>query len=159
MTTKNERMQRVIKLYREQSGNASVTMQEVAEFAASLGWELPKPRSAIDRLAEQFSAAAREEIRRDKVTGRPYRANMAVTDWIGGHQTTFWTDIDEAPRAVAHKALKQRRNQMIGDALHLAYDVEHWNRVNPKEPPIQMPLDFTDDVAEHMAAEEGEKAA
>lgn len=159
MTTKNERMQRVIKLYREKTGNASVEMHEVAKFAAGMGWDLPKPRSALDRLAEQFSAAAREEIRRDKVTGRPYRANMAVTEWPNGQQATFWTDIDEATRPVAHKALKQRREQMVGDALHLAYDVEHWNQVNPNEKPIQMPLDFTDDVAERMATDQGQEAA
>jgi hypothetical protein len=84
---------------------------------------------------------------------------MAVTDWIGGLQATLWTDIDEAPRPIAHKALKQRREQMIGDALHLAYDVEHWNRINPNERPIQMPLDFTDDVAEKMMTDQEEKAA
>jgi hypothetical protein len=149
-------MQRFIKLYRKESGNQSVTMAEVAEYAASKGWELPKPRTGLERLAEQFAAAAREEVRRDEVTGRPYRANMAVTDYINGQQSTLWTDIDEASRPIAHKALKQRRNQMIGDAVHLAYDVEHWNRVNPGEMPIQMPLDFTDDVAEHMAADEGD---
>jgi len=159
MTTKNERMQRVIKLYREKTGNTSIEMREVAKFAAGLGWELPKPRSALDRLAEQFSSAAREEVRRDQITGRPYRANMAVTNWVGGEQSTFWTDIDEAPRPIAHKALKQRREQMIGDALHLSYDVEHWNRINPSEKPIQMPLDFTDDVAERMMTDQEDKAA
>lgn len=159
MTTKNERMQRIIRLYRENTGQTSVEMHEVAKFAAGMGWELPKPRSALDRLAEQFSAAAREEARRDEVTGRPYRANMAVTNYVGGQQSTFWTDIDEAPRHVAHKALKQRREQMVGDALHLTYDAEHWNRVNPNEPPIQMPLNFTDDVAERMMTDQDDKAA
>ncbi len=160
MVTKKVMMQRLIRLYREKTGDTSVDMHDVAKFAASKGWELPKPKSAIDRLAEQFSAAAREEVRQDEVTGRPYRANMAVTQWIGGQQSTLWTDIDEAPRPVAHKALKQRREQMVGDALHLSYDVEHWNRVNPTELPIQMPLDFTDDVAERMAMDQdGQQAA
>lgn len=64
-------------------GVESVDMHEVAKFAASMGWPLPKPRTALDRLAEQFSNAARVEMRRDDVTGRPYRANLAVTTWSG----------------------------------------------------------------------------
>src|SRR4051812_2685504 len=102
--TKNQEMQKIIRKYREESGNPSVTMQDVAKYAASMGWPLPKPKTALDRLAEMFSGAAREEVRRDEVTGRPYRANLAVTTWHGpGEQTTLWTDIDEAPRHVAQK--------------------------------------------------------
>ena len=32
------------------------------------------------------------------------------------------------------------------DAYTLLLDVEHWNRVNPAEEPIQLPLDLTFDV-------------
>lgn len=114
-------------------------------------WQTPgapeEPKSALDRLAEQFSAAAREEVRRDTVTGRPYRANLAVTTWQGSEQFTLWTDMDEAPRPIAQKSFVQRREQMVGDAVQLSFDVEHWNRVHAGEEPIVMPMDFTDDVA------------
>jgi hypothetical protein len=39
-----------------------------------------------------------------------------------------------------------RRNQMIGDGLQLTLDADHWNRIHPDEKPIQIPLDFYDDV-------------
>lgn len=144
--TKKQEMQRLIRMYREQSGQLSVDMHDVARFAASKGWPLPKPKTALDYLAEQFSGAAREEIRRDEITGRPYRANLAVREWSGKDQLTLWTDIDDAPRHVAHKNFIQRREQMVGDAVSISFDVEHWNRVNPKEEPIQIPLDLTLDV-------------
>ena len=145
--TKNQEMQRIIKAFREATGDQSVNMHDVARYAAGRGWPLPKPKTALERLAEQFSGAAREEIRRDEITGRPYRANLAVTTWNGpGDQLTLWTDIDEAPRHVAHKSLIQRREQMVGDACSLAFDAEHWNRINPNDEPITLPLDFTDDV-------------
>lgn len=160
MPTKAQEMQSIIKRYRTETGLDSVDLREVAKYAAGMGWPLPKPKTALDRLAEQFASAAREEMRKDDVTGRPYRANLAVTTWQGQNQLTLWTDIDVAPRNVAHKSFKQRREQMIGDAVQLTFDVMHWNRVNESEQPIEMPMDFTDDVQWRMnEPDEGEKAA
>lgn len=160
MPTKKQEMHYLIRAYREKTGQQSVNMHDVAKFAASQGWPMPAPKSALDRLAEQFSAAAREEVRKDEVTGRPYRANLAVTTWQGNEQFTLWTDIDEAPRPIAQKAFVQRREQMVGDAVQLTFDVMHWNRVNEHDEPINMPLDFTDDVAWRLnAPDEDDKAA
>lgn len=161
MPTKSKEMQYLIRQYRETTGNQDVEMHEVAKFAVSKGWPLPKPRTALDRLASQFSAAAREEMRKDEVTGHPYRANLAVTALVGGEQMTFWYDIETATRKVAHKSLTLRREQMVGDALQLTFDAMHWNRINPQDEPIEMPLDFADDVAWRMNApdDKNEEAA
>lgn len=146
MATKAQQMQSIIRRYREETGRDSVDMHEVAKYAVTMGWPLPKPKTALDRLAEQFSGAAREEIRHDDVTGKPYRANLAVTTWQAGQQMTLWHDIDVAPRHIAHRALQQRREQMVGDAVQLTFDAMHWNRINEQEEPILMPMDFTEDV-------------
>ncbi len=146
MATKKQQMQSIIRLYREKTGEKSVEMHEVARFAVGMGWPLPKPKAGIDLLSEMFSGAAREEHRRDPVTGHSYRANLAVTVREGIQQFTLWTDIDEAPRHVAQKAFVQRREQMVGDAVQLSRDADHWNRVNPSQEPIQVPLDFGPDV-------------
>jgi hypothetical protein len=156
MPTKAQQMQRIIKRYREETGKDSVDMHDVAKYAASIGWPLPAPKTALERLAEQFSSAAREEIRRDEVTGRPYRANLAVT-LQGNHQYTLWIDIDMAPRHIAHRSFQQRREQMVGDAVQLTFDVTHWNRINQHEEPIVMPMDFTDDVEWRINAPGGER--
>jgi hypothetical protein len=159
--TKKQEMQFLMRRFREETGKESIDMHELARYAAGKGWPLPQPKSALDRLAEQFSAAAREEMRKDAVTGKPYRANLAVTFWSGKEQMTLWHDIDKAPRHVAQKAFVQRREQMVGDAVQLTFDVMHWNRVNESENEIVMPLDFTDDVNWRLNApdEDNEKAA
>ncbi len=54
VSTKNQRLQNIIKLYRQRTGDDSVDMHEVAKFAAQMGYQLPKPKSGIDRLAEQL---------------------------------------------------------------------------------------------------------
>ena len=35
---------------------------------------------------------------------------------------------------------------MVGDAWHLTLDQDHWNGIHPNEEPIQLPLDFADDM-------------
>jgi len=144
--SKATEMQRWIRLYKEEHNVEEVNMHDVVDYAVAHGWPLPKPLDPRDRLAREFSDAARQEVRYDKKTGRAYRANHAVTEMRGGTQLTFWIDIDEAPRRTMEKSLQQRREQMVGDALQLSLDMDHWNSVNPNEEPIQLPLDFEFDV-------------
>lgn len=141
--SKQEDRQRLIRHYREVTGKTEIDMHDVARFAYDKGWPLPKPVDPIDMLAKEFSKAAREEIRHDKETERPYRANHAFSP---DGQQTLWVDIDQAPRGPMVKSFVQRREQMVGDAVQLTFDMEHWNRINPSEEPIQLPMDFTDDV-------------
>lgn len=158
MATKQQERQRFIIYYKDQTGKKEVDMKEVAKFAASKGWPLPEPIDPLDRLAKEFTDAAREEIRHDKKTGRPYRANHAIPG-IPGTQQYLWIDIDEAPRKPMLKSLILRREQMVGDAYHLTLDADHWNSIHPDEEQIIMPLDLTDDVAwRKNAPEEGEEA-
>jgi hypothetical protein len=158
LTTTQER-QRFIRYYKEKTGKEDVVMKEVAQFAVKMGWKLPPPTDPIDRLAKQFAEAAREEIRHDKKTERPYRANHAITTMQGNQQLTFWIDIDEAPRHKTLKALMQYREEMVGEAVIVTNCADHWNSVNPQEEPITIPLDFTDDVSWRLNAPEEVKAS
>ena len=140
-------MQWYIRQYKRETGATEVDMHEVALFASRNGWPLPKPVDPLDNLAKQFAQAAREEIKHDEATGRPYRVNHAVPrSHRDGRQLYFWVDIDEAPRGQMLKSLVGRRQQMVGDALQLARDQEHWNNIHPDEEQIRLPLDFTYDV-------------
>lgn len=160
MATKHQEMQRLIRHYKDVTKKTEVNMHEVAQFAVGKGWPLPRPIAALDRLAKEFSEAAREEIRHDKKTGKPYRANHALTAGYGAKQLTLWVDIDEAPRKPMVKSLVQRREQMVGDGLQLTLDAMHWNNIHPNEEPIKLPLDLTDDVQWRLnAPDEGEKAS
>jgi hypothetical protein len=157
MSTKHQEMQRLIRHYKDQTGKKEVNMHDVAQFAVDKGWPLPRPVAAIDRLAKEFSQAAREEIRYDKKNGKPYRANHAFITSQGAMQLTLWVDIDEAPRKPMLKSLVQRREQMVGDGLQLTLDAMHWNSVNPKDEPINLPMDFTDDIEWRINAPDEEK--
>jgi len=159
--TKSEKMQDFVRYFKEKHGVISADMHEVAKEAEEMGWKMPKPKTPLDLLAAQFSDSQREEIRKDEVTGRPYRANLAVSTWQGNTQLVLWTDIDVAPRHIAHKALTQYREQMVGEAVQLTTTAAHWNRMNPTDEPIVMELDFGPDVEWELNAPraDGEEAA
>jgi hypothetical protein len=163
VASKVQERQRFIRFYKAQTGKTDVDMHEVAKYAHDHGWKLPKPREPIDRLAAQFAAAARVEYRYDKATGEPYRANHAIPGPQPnerGQYPMFWIDIDDetTTRPKMIKTITCRREQMVGDGLQLTRDAEHWNRIHVDQEPLQVPLDFTDDIAWRKNAA-GEKAS
>ena len=146
MATKKQEMQAFIRHYVEQTGKVEWDMHDVAALAEKKGWKMPKPQTALDILAKQFSDAAREETKQDAKTGRPYRVYHAfIPDGQG--QGTLWFDIDNAkvPRKYMHKSAIMRRDQMVGDALQLTLDLDHWHRTHADEERIDIPLDLQPD--------------
>lgn len=155
MPTRQER-QRFLRYYRDETGEKELDMQKVAAFAKRHGWKMPKPPSDVDLLAKQFADDAQAEKKKDAQTGHPYRVYHAVP--VAGTQLHLfvYVDIDEATRNQMLKSAVHRREQMVSDGLNLTNDLEHWNRVNPDKEPIQLPLDFTLDVAIRRASDEGD---
>lgn len=149
--TRNEQLQALIQLYKTETGNKTVDMEDVADWAIRRGATLPKPKSARDLLVAQFSDAARAEYRQDSKTGLSYRANHALRGTrTDGRQYTLWVDIEDATRPQMLWSLSNRRQQMVGDAVHLKIDEMVWNDRHPQEDPIQLVMDFTDDVEERL---------
>jgi hypothetical protein len=143
LSNENQRLQRIMRLYKEETGEKELDMHKVAQFAARKGYSLPKPADPIDLLAKKLSDAAREEMRYDKATNKPYRANHA---YVNDQQLTLWIDIDEAPRRPMVKSVVKRREQMVSDGVQLTFDVQHWNSINLNEEPIAADMDLTDEV-------------
>lgn len=158
--SKKREMQRMIRSYKDETGKREIDMHEVAKWAVKKGWPLPTPKDPLELLARTFSEAAREETRHDKKTGRPYRANHSFSITQGGQQLHLWIDIDEAERGPFLKSAVTRREQMVGDGLQLTLDVMHWNSINPKKEPIELPMDLTFDIELRLnAPDEDDEAA
>jgi hypothetical protein len=158
--SKKREIQRVIRAYKDETGEREVDMKKVAHWAIGKGWPLPVPRNPLDILASNFADAAREETRRDTETGRPYRANHSFVVTQGSEQLHLWIDIDEADRGPFLKSAVTRREQMVGDGLQLTLDIEHWNSINADKEPIDLPMDLTFDIQLRLhSPDEGEEAA
>lgn len=149
--TKNEQLQSMIHLYKSESGSKTVDMEHVADWAIKRGATLPKPKSARELLVAQLADAARAEYRQDSKTGLSYRANHALRSTRSdGKQFTLWVDIEDATRPQMLWSLSNRRQQMVGDAVHLKIDEMIWNDRHSDSEPIQLIMDFTDDVEERL---------
>ena len=93
--------QHLIRQFKRETGETQIDMHKVAAYAVSKGWTLPTPRSPIDLLARQFADAARQEMRYDTATGKPYRANHAVGMGSRGQYQWVWVD-NRRSRAARH---------------------------------------------------------
>lgn len=145
--TKHEEMQAFVRHYKRENRKTTVTMAEVTAAAIKMGWKLPKQLTPEELLARQFAAAEREEMKVDKKTNRPYRANLAYsTTDKKGEQTSFWVETDDATRLQVEMWKIKYREQMIGEAVIGKDTIGHWNRVNPNEEPHQFHLDFTEEA-------------
>lgn len=149
--TRNEQLQALIQRYKEETGQKTVDMEAVAEWAIQRGATLPRPKTARELFAAQLADAARAEYRVDAKTGLSYRANHALRRRANdGRQSVLWVDIEDATRPQMHYSLSDRRQQMVGDAVHLKIDEMIWNSKHPDEEQIELDMDFTYDVEERL---------
>jgi hypothetical protein len=146
-----EQLQAIFELYTNEMGTDPVSLDAVAEWAVARGLFFPPTRSVVKLCREALADSLRQEKRVD-AEGRVYRAKHSTRTSIGGVQLTLWADIDTAPRSFMEQSFAQRRKGIAADCYQIKQDVDHYNSERAANSPIQMILDFTDDVAEMEAA-------
>jgi hypothetical protein len=138
-------------MYEKETGYSSsaITAHDVAAWAIKKGLWQPRKIDLVNQLADELAKAWREEYRTDKY-GRRYRAKHARKEKADGKNLTLWADIDDdnAPRSHFEGAFAQRRRQIVGDCLQLKTDMDVYNDRHMDGEPIQIILDFTQDVEE-----------
>lgn len=65
----------------------------------------------------------------------------------------LWFDIDTATRAQIALCFAQERARIARQLTQIAVDMAHWNDLHPHEEPLQVALDFTNDVKEQRCLE------
>jgi len=134
---------------REVGSDGLIDPHAIAEWAYRRGLHKPNLTTVIDAIATDIAQVFREEYRVD-AHGRRYRAKHATTQKRGNKTLALWGDLDDpnAPHAHFVKSFAQRRQQIVGDCVQLATDVDVYNDKRRPTEPIQIPLDFTLDVME-----------
>ena len=141
-------LREVWKQYREEVSTDPVDLKTVAGWAITKGLWVPRPMDLNTSLANDLAQALREEKRVDK-SGREYRANIPVRQKAKDGASLFeWADIDDAPRLHVEKSVQQERRSIASDCYALVMKVDHYNEAHPHEEPIQLIMDFEDDVEE-----------
>lgn len=146
-TSYNEALQKLADEYFLEAGKDAATTKEIAFWAIqNRKWEAP-PDVILSKCREDFAKALREQYISDE-HGRPVRAKHVARIREGQEQIYLWADIRTAPRRHMEVAFQQRRQQIVGDCSQLKRDVDFYNAANSDERPIQLMLDFRDDIAE-----------
>jgi len=142
-----EHIQRLVDRYVSMGNEWPATARQIARWAIDSGaWEIGR-ESLVNRCAEDIARAMREEYYTDP-QGRTVRSKHAARISTDDGQMTFWADIRTASPAHIRIAFQQRREQIVGDCRQLKADVDSYNEnANPMNP-VQLVLDFTDDVQE-----------
>jgi hypothetical protein len=137
--------------YREEVSTDPVDLRTVASWAISKKLWFPRPVDLSSSLAADLADSLREVKRVDKA-GREYRALIPVRESDKGLPLFKWADIDDAPRTHVEKGLQQERRSIASDCFALAMKAEHYSEAHPDEEPIELVLDFTQDVEEEKIA-------
>jgi hypothetical protein len=155
MSSIDER-QRFIRHWKETTGETEVDMHEVAVLAIKMGWKAPPPVTPEDRLEKLFKVAAKQDIRHDRKTGRPYRGYHAYPKMtVDGQYIFSYIDIDDPKTRPQNfkKACVMRREQTVDDLFALFLDQTHWNETRPPEQHVEMlPADLDFDIQLRLAA-------
>jgi hypothetical protein len=150
--TYSEQLRNIAELYRSSGQPWPATCRQIAVWAINNGHYRTHHAKLIAKAAEEIASAMREECYTDP-QGRRVRALHAArvaTRLPDGSriQKILWDDIRDASRAFMERAFQLRRRQIVGECKQLRTDVDSFNENRPEEMPIQLVLDFTDDVAE-----------
>ena len=116
---------------------------------ADLKGEWQQHPSAIEKqCAREISHALGEEYVTDPQGRRVRSRHVAVVE-REGEQVPLWGYTPTATHEHMAVAFQQRRQRIVGDCRQLKLDVDSYNADFADEP-IQVVLDFTDDVAEAL---------
>jgi len=151
-STYRERMLAIHRQYLAAGGKTPVRLDELYDFARQSGLWAPPPSDARKRFREDMAQALREDYFTDRA-GRTVRRQHAIkikeeNDEGKMVQKSLWDDIDTGTREHIATACQLRRKQIVGDCKQLKNDADHFNDERPKEKPIRMLWDFTDDLVE-----------
>lgn len=146
-----EKMQELSDRFFTENQGEPASSRDMARWAMRKGLWSPTPELAEEKCARDFADAMREQY----ITapdGRRIRTKHAARKEINGKQQTLWADMFDNPsRDFMDTALKQRRQQVYGDCKQLRNDTDFYNEQNNRQEPIQLVLDFEEELLEEKA--------
>jgi hypothetical protein len=128
------------------------TARQIAAWLLAENKCKPTKQEEIDILTRHVSRVMRGHHTIDP-DGRKVRQKHAVRRKIQDSdgsfkQQTFWQEMDLASPQFMFESFQQRRGSLADGAWQLDQDVTSYNKFHNKGAPLQIMLDFRDDVEE-----------
>lgn len=142
----------LLKLIDEFPNKGEKTSREIAAWLLQEKKVAPTKQEALDIMTRHVSRAMRGQHTTD-ADGRRVRQKHAVRRQIqnsdGSYsQQTFWQDKELASPQFMYESFQQRRGSLADGAWQLEQDVTSYNKFHNKGVPLQVLLDFRDDIEE-----------
>jgi hypothetical protein len=152
----HQQLQAYIEEYRRNVHDGPLQVADVAAWLIRDGRWAPSPQAAIGLLARDLSEALRTQYTTD-AAGRRVRRKHAVrlhdTRPDGSkQQLVLWVDIALASPQFMQQSIQQRREAIADDCWQLKQDLDSFNQYHNPAEPLQVMLDFSEDVEEREAA-------
>jgi hypothetical protein len=147
MSDYSKQLQRIVADYQKSGQSWPARAADIARWAIrNRKFDLRTP--TLEKIcAREISQAMREEYITDS-KGRRVRAKHPAKANRDGEQMMLWDDIRTASRSHMEMSFQLRRNHIVAECRQVKSDVDSYNDAHPGEQPIQMIMDFTEDVEE-----------
>jgi hypothetical protein len=154
--SQNKVLQDLVEEYRQEVGDGPLSLQAIAAWIYQNNRFRPTKEETLRLLVRHLSDAMRTQYKTDP-EGRRVRRKHAVrykeTDADGTkRQLVLWYDIDIAPPHFMFESLQQRRGGIANDCWQLKQDLDSYNNYYNKGEPIQILLDFREDMEDREAS-------
>lgn len=149
MSRRSERAEHVMELFEQATGVREATARDIAQWAVANGAWTPEPADMIDLCAAELKEGWQEVVITDQ-EGRKIRSMVSVPGEkkANGEQQWLWKHIQDATYSQMEQYATIGRRRIAGEVSKLALQIEYFNGLHPNRPPIQVHLNFEDDVAE-----------
>jgi hypothetical protein len=151
----NQLDKHIVERYKREVKDGELDLAEVALWAIQNGlWKEPL-EDQVEKLRKQLASMLRGKTFTDEDGQKPrsnYCIRRPVVDSNGRRYVqTVWAHIDVATHEFMQASFSQRRSGIADICYQAHVDNAHWNKFKRGEnPEIQMPLDFTNDVADRL---------
>jgi hypothetical protein len=149
-------LQELIEVYRREVADGPLSLSAIAIWILQKGSFRPSKEETIKLLVRHLSDAMRTQYTTDP-DGRRVRRKHAVKYKETGpdgkkQQEVIWFDIEIAPPHFMHESLQQRRGGIADVCWQLKQDLDSYNKYHNKGEPIQILLNFSEDMEEREAS-------
>lgn len=153
MLTKNQQLMLIVDEYINSGQSWPAQSIDIAKWAiANKRYGLAK--ASLERQCAREISAAMAQVHHVDDQGRRVRTLHPAKISTQQGQLTLWGDIRSANRDHMEAAVKLKRERIIYQCKQAKTDVDSYNDSHPEEPPLQMPLNFTNDVKELESLEQ-----
>ena len=152
----HQQLQAYIEEYRRKVHDGPVQVADIAAWLIRENRWAPSPQAAIGLLARDLSEAMRTQYTTDPAGRRVRRKHALRLNDAGPdgskRQLVLWADIELASPQFMEQSGQQRRESIADDCWQLKQDLDSYNQFHNPAEPLQVLLDFTEDVEEREAA-------